>query len=165
MMTLKHILVATDFGEAADAALAYGRALAAPYGATLHVLHIVDNTFLRATLADPRAFESAALRQLEARITDADRQHLRARVVIEASDDPAESIVKYAKANEIDLIVTGTRGRGALPQVLAPSIAERVVRTAPCPVLSVRHPEREFVLPDVTNGGSDDFAQEHSGRH
>lgn len=145
MMTLKHILVATDFGEAADAALIYGRALAGPFGATLHVLHVVDNTFLRATLADPRALETAAQRQLDARITDADRQTLAARALIETSDDPADAIVKYARANDIDLIITGTHGRGAVPQLLAPSVAEHVVRTAPCPVLSVRHPEREFV--------------------
>jgi nucleotide-binding universal stress UspA family protein len=43
----------------------------------------------------------------------------------------------------------GTHGRGAIAQILMGSVAERVVRIAPCPVLTVRHPEHEFVLPDA----------------
>ena len=65
MIALTHILVATDFGEAADAALVYGRALATGSGASLDVLHVVDNPFLYATVADP-------LRQLNRRLTDED---------------------------------------------------------------------------------------------
>jgi len=62
---------------------------------------------------------------------------------------PAESIVQYAKEYAIDLIVMGTRGNRALAHLLMGSVAERVVRTAPCPVLTVRHPEREFLVPDA----------------
>ena len=51
----------------------------------------------------------------------------------------------------IDLIVMGTHGRGAIAQLLVGSVAEKVVRTAPCPVLTVRHPEREFVVPDAAD--------------
>jgi nucleotide-binding universal stress UspA family protein len=47
------------------------------------------------------------------------------------------------------LIVTGTNGRGGVAHLLMGSVAERVVRTAPCPVLTVRHPEHEFVIPDA----------------
>jgi nucleotide-binding universal stress UspA family protein len=57
--------------------------------------------------------------------------------------------VKYAKARQIDLIVMGTHGRGTVAQILEGSVAERVVRLAPCPVLTVRHPEHEFVVPDL----------------
>jgi nucleotide-binding universal stress UspA family protein len=49
----------------------------------------------------------------------------------------------------MDIIILGTHGRGALAQLFVGSVAERVVRTAPCPVLTVRHPEHEFVLPDA----------------
>jgi nucleotide-binding universal stress UspA family protein len=65
------------------------------------------------------------------------------------SDDPAEEIVNYAATNGIDLIVLGTHGRGGMAHLLLGSVAEKVVRTAPCPVLTVRHPEREFVTPDT----------------
>jgi len=60
---------------------------------------------------------------------------------------PPQAIVDYAKSANIGLIVMGTHGRGAVVQLLVGSVAERVVRTAPCPVLTVRHPEREFVAP------------------
>jgi nucleotide-binding universal stress UspA family protein len=62
---------------------------------------------------------------------------------------PALAIVEYASANGIDLIVVGTHGRRAVAHLLMGSVAERVVRTAPCPVLTVRHPEHEFIRPDT----------------
>ena len=55
----------------------------------------------------------------------------------------------YAKEANIDLIVMGTQGRGGLAHLVMGSVAERVVRTAPCPVLTVRHPEHEFIAPDA----------------
>ena len=58
-------------------------------------------------------------------------------------------ITEYAKAGNLDLIVMGTNGRGAVAQLLAGSVAERVVRTARCPVPTVRRPEHEFVVPDA----------------
>lgn len=66
-----------------------------------------------------------------------------------ASNSPALTIVDYAMGHRIDLIVMGTHGRGALAHMVMGSVAERVVRLAPCPVLTVRHPEHEFVRPDA----------------
>ena len=65
------------------------------------------------------------------------------------SNAPAAAIVDYAKDKRIDLIVAGTHGRGGVARLLLGSVTERVVRTAPCPVLTVRHPEHEFVIPDA----------------
>lgn len=59
---------------------------------------------------------------------------------------PFLEIIRYAKEQQIDLIVLGTHGRGVLSHVLIGSVTERVVRKAPCPVLTVRHPEHEFVM-------------------
>ena len=53
---------------------------------------------------------------------------------------PAGSIVEYAGGNDIDLIVMGTHGRGGMSHLFMGSVAERVVRMAHCPVLTVRHP-------------------------
>ena len=58
-------------------------------------------------------------------------------------------MVEYAVREHIDLIVTGTNGRGGLAHLLMGSVATHVVRTAPCPVLTVRHPEHEFITPDA----------------
>jgi nucleotide-binding universal stress UspA family protein len=149
MIALKRILVATDFGPAAEAALTYGRALARNFGATLTVIHVAENFFLRATTADPHALKAALARRLEERLTVADRSALQARAVLDTSDQPADAITTYAKQAEIDLIVMGTHGRDGLTHLLVGSVAERVVRTASCPVLTVKHPEHEFVLPDA----------------
>ena len=59
--------------------------------------------------------------------------------------DPVREIVSYAAETNADLVVLGTHGRGPVAHMLMGSVAERVVRTAPCPVLTVRHPQHEFV--------------------
>jgi nucleotide-binding universal stress UspA family protein len=148
MIHLKNILIATDFGEASDAALTYGRALARTFGADVHLLHVMDNTFLRPIPTDPLAMKAAAYKQMGDRLTEFDRRDLHARAVVEVSDEPAEAIVDYARSCQIDLIVLGTHGRQGAAHILMGSVAEKVVRTAPCPALTVRHPQREFVAPD-----------------
>jgi nucleotide-binding universal stress UspA family protein len=166
MILLKQVLVPTDFGRASEAALTYGRALAQRFGATLHLLHVVENHFLKATPADPRALAAGTKRTLNGRLTDEDRIGLRARAVLEVSDSPAEAIADYARQERIDLIVMGTHGRSAVAQLLVGSVAERVVRTAPCPVLTVRHPEHEFVIPDSSEQrGEHDSPEEYSRRN
>ena len=60
-----------------------------------------------------------------------------------------DSLAAAAHASGVDLIVMGTHGRSGVAHLLMGSVAERVVQTAPCPVLTVRHPEHEFILPDA----------------
>jgi nucleotide-binding universal stress UspA family protein len=60
---------------------------------------------------------------------------------------PFYEIITCAKELEVDLIILGTHGRGPFAHMLMGSVAEKVVRKAPCPVLTVRHPEHEFVHP------------------
>lgn len=158
MIALTHILVATDFSEPSEAALAYGRELARTFHARLTVVHVVENVAARAYGADGFVFvdpdlqpavEAAGRTQLNAVLSDEDRSVLQAEAVIITSSATALAIVDYAKSAAADLIVIGTHGRGAVAHLLMGSVAERVVRTAPCPVLTVRHPEHEFVLPDA----------------
>jgi universal stress protein A len=146
-MTPRVILVATDFGAASDSALAYARAFSHAFGATLHVLHVRENNFFRPIASDPRALEQAALHHIERRLTPEDKTELHARAILETSDATADAIVEYARENAVDLIVMGTHGRTGLSHALAGSVAERVVRLAPCPVLTIRSPEREFLIP------------------
>jgi nucleotide-binding universal stress UspA family protein len=149
MIVLKNILVATDFGPASAAALTYGRALAKAFGARLHLLHVAENDFFRPSASDPHALQTAAARRLDDCLTAEDRSELAADTVLRVSDDPAEEIARYAKGASIELIVIGTHGRTGVSHVLVGSVAERVVRTAPCPVLTVRRSEHEFVVPDA----------------
>jgi nucleotide-binding universal stress UspA family protein len=157
MIALKNILVATDFGEASDAAVAYGRELARSFGATLHVLHVADDVYVRlggdayvAVLPElQKDIENAAHKSLDQLLVDNDPNPLPVKKVVITSSSTASAIVQYAADAGIDLIVVGTHGRGAMAHLLMGSVAERVVRTARCPVLTVRHPEHEFVLPDA----------------
>ncbi|HUR32796.1 MAG TPA: universal stress protein [Vicinamibacterales bacterium] len=157
MIALKRILVATDFGEAADAALAYGRELARTFQATLHVLNVADDVYVRlggdayiAVLPDlQQDIEREAERRLDTLLIDNDAVPLPVKKAVVTSSATAAAIVQYARDHDIDLIIIGTHGRGAVAHLLMGSVAERVVRTAPCPVLTVRHPEHEFVTPDT----------------
>jgi nucleotide-binding universal stress UspA family protein len=157
MISLKNILVATDFSETADAALNYGRAFARTFGATLHVLHAAADFYVPmggdayvAVLPDlQKEIETEARRRLDELLIDSDPNPLPTHPVIVTAANPAAAIVDCAKSLGIDLIVMGTHGRARVAHLLIGSVAERVVRTAPCPVLVVRHPEHDFVTPDL----------------
>jgi universal stress protein A len=158
MITLKNILVATDFGEAADVALTYGRGLAGRFGARLHVLHVAQNVYVNAIGAEnfaviaptlQQSLEQGACTALNHLLIDRDASGPPTIPVVLTSSSPALTIVDYAKHNAIDLIVMGTHGRGALAQIVMGSVAERVVRLATCPVLTIKHPEQEFVRQEV----------------
>jgi len=157
MLAIKNILVPTDFGSAADAALLYGRELAGRFGATLHLIHVVDVLQITAfpeSYGDLTArlqadLEDAARQEIASRLLDSDGSGPRTARAVITSIAPVLSIVEYARTHGIDLIVMGTHGRGGLAHFMMGSVAERVVRVAPCPVLTVRHPEHEFVWPDA----------------
>ena len=133
-----NILVATDFGAASEAALAYARTLAHLCGASLQLLHVAENYFMRPIASDPHVLIAAARERLRAQLTDDDRSRLAALAILDLADHPAEAIVDYARNANIDLIVMGTHGRQSLDRFLVGSVAEQVVRTASSNVLTVR---------------------------
>ena len=163
MIALKRILVPTDFSDASQAATKYGVALARAFNATLHLLHVehrhdleimverelVVEKYLHETAKPP---QNAARELLRKVLTEQEEHELRAEYVLRASGlgGPYVEIVRYAKERDIDLIVMGTHGHGFAAHMLMGSVAEKMVRQAPCPVLTVRHPEHEFVLPEET---------------
>jgi nucleotide-binding universal stress UspA family protein len=158
MIKLNRILVATDFGEAADAALNYGRALARAFGARLTVLHVVEDLMTASVGIEgyvggypdfQRDVEDSARKRLQTLLCDNDRIELGATTELRKSNSAAMTIATYARDLHADLIIVGTHGRGPMAHLLMGSVAERVVRTAPCPVLTVKHPEHEFVVPDA----------------
>jgi nucleotide-binding universal stress UspA family protein len=157
MIALKHIVVATDFGEAASNALAYGRELARRFDARLHILHVVDDLAARmmtgtGLLYNPGATEAAlevARKRLNVLVTEQDRRELQVETAAVAGTAPATEITNYAGQVAADLIVLGTHGRGPIGHMLMGNVAEHVVRSAPCPVLTVHRREREFIQPDA----------------
>jgi nucleotide-binding universal stress UspA family protein len=153
MIALKNVLVPTDFSETSDSALRYGKALASAFGATLHVVHIVEEPYGQPWAVEAYGFSLAALqdewiKDAQSRLAEglaAEEKATLHAVTTTVLGHPVMEILRYAKDNAIDLIVMGTHGRGPLGHVVLGSVAERVVRKAPCPVLTVRSPEREFV--------------------
>jgi len=151
MIALKKILVATDFSEPSQVAVSYGRDLARQNDAGLHVLHVIEDvlTFYGSevgfALADAeRNIVAAVQRDLDASIATLDGHPLNAVAVVKRASNVAHAITEYAATNAVDLIIVGTHGRAAVSRLLMGSVAERVVRSAPCPVLSVHAHERDF---------------------
>src|SRR5215471_11197639 len=158
MINLKRILVPSDFSECSDAAFRYGLELARKFGATLHLLHAVQDPATQPWAAEGIAFplqetvnqwQKDARVRLEQSIPPEDRSGATVACTI---GPPFLEILRYATENDIDLIVMGTHGRSGVSHMLLGSVAERVVRRAPCPVLTVRHPEHDFVEPGVHIG-------------
>jgi nucleotide-binding universal stress UspA family protein len=158
MVTITSILVGTDFSKCADNALMYGRELAHMFNAKLYVLHTVE-TFIGDvaglggyTAAIPNLqydIEQAERDSLEKLVTADDRARFGAVPVFTTEGRPAHALTEFATASHIDLIIVGTHGRRGLSHALMGSVAERVVRTAPCPVLTVREREHEFATRDL----------------
>ena len=144
----KRILVPTDFSEPAAAALDYAKTLAEATRASLQVLHVMEDPLpgLRqpdhvcSVLAIREQLEREAGEQLEAVFTPEERTKFHA-VTTAQWGTPHAQILKIADENHIDLIVMGTQGRGAILHALMGSVAERVVRHAKCPVLTIHSAE------------------------
>ena len=152
MIQLKKILVPTDFSPHSEIALKYGCEFAEKFGAELHLLTVVQERIgdVDAFYAVPGNYAEEVRAEAERRLaTFLDPKWNNGRQVTReaVSGVPFLEIIRYARGNAIDLIVMGTHGRGAVKHILMGSVAERVVRKAPCPVLTVRHPEHEFVMP------------------
>ncbi len=149
MTRIKNILVPTDFSAASKQALRYACGLADAFGASLHLLHATENPFVRGGYMEfyappPDLFaqlERDALKLLETSLTDEERERYNV-VLVCRTGAPAEEILDYlAEQKNIDLVVMGTHGRRAIARLLMGSVAERVVRAAPCPVLTIRPDE------------------------
>jgi nucleotide-binding universal stress UspA family protein len=135
------ILVPTDFSPPSEQALDYARGLAHQFGASLHLLHAINRPLLAEGLA-AEAFMSDGT-AMESDMVEVAQRRLRKQAPEAASADvvfgyAARSIVEYASRLGVDLIVMGSHGRTGIAHVLLGSVAEAVVRTAPCPVLTVR---------------------------
>ena len=148
--TITRILVPTDFSATSDAALDFATMIAGTLGASLHLLYVFEDPFVTGAFAAeayvpmPPATRTALLddarTRLRHRLSPEDQRKFRATAEI-VTGVSAPAIVDFANENGIDLIVMGTHGRTGMAHLLIGSVAERVVRTAMCPVLTV-HKDR-----------------------
>lgn len=150
MLTIRRILWPTDFSAGAGRAFPYAAALASWHNAELHVLNVAEEEpsepvggepsfpVSQDTLAGLLADEGEPPQSIDLDTLTLVQEQRK-------SESPPETIVAYAEDQDIDLVVAGTHGRRGLQRLLIGSVAEEMIRTAPCPVLTVR--ESEEVAP------------------
>jgi len=152
MIRLQRILVPTDFSESARHALTYGLSFAREYKAELLLLHVVEivpvgyaSDLFPAPMATVFQEVSAYARAELASLAALARERGVATREIVVQGKPSAEIVRAARDETVDMIVLGAHGKGMLDKALFGSTTERVVRRAPCPVLTCRLKEHEFV--------------------
>lgn len=168
MFALNRILVPTNLGDPSRTAIHYGVAFARQFGAKLFLLHVLDARQLDAALetervlevlshdgertaAEPTALEvarNAARHDLGQLLTRDDERDTRAEYLLRGYGmaGPAEAIVACARELDVELVVMGKHRIGFVEHLFSGSVAEKVLRHAPSPVLIVQHPETEFVV-------------------
>ena len=144
---IKRIFVPVDFSANSRRALDYAHGLALKFDATLHLVHVCEVPSVMTPALDAHAIAYAEWSQRIGEEAEKQLNEITAslgdmKVTTEVLfGSPASAIVAAAETNNADLIVMGTHGHGAVMHVLMGNVAERVVRTASCPVLTVREPK------------------------
>jgi nucleotide-binding universal stress UspA family protein len=154
MPTIQRILFPTDFSEPAGHAWSYALTFAREFDAELHALHVVTPpprlSEAYAGYVNPETLveglQAQATAALEGLVQDAKNRGLVCQSALRLGVDFTQ-IIDYALAARVDLIVMATHGRTGLAHALMGSVAEKVVRKAPCPVLTVKHPAAKFETP------------------
>jgi len=155
MIEIPAILHPTDFSDLSLHAMEYAQLLARKLSAALHCLHVVDDSYRYWLATDVIA---APVGPPLDQLLTAGQKHLEEFAARHVPGDlpvvrdvrpgqPFLEIIRYAREHAIGLIVMGTHGRTGLKHVLLGSVAEKVVRKSPCPVLTVRPPEHRFEMP------------------
>lgn len=150
----RNILWPTDLSRPSACAAKYAAALSQTFGSRLHVIHVApalafDSSVAVMTAGDAlvgattvRSAASAALKRFVA--THLDNVDLEQNVLV---GNPWQEVCRYATSARIDLIVMATQGLSGIKHVLLGSTAERIVQHAPCPVLTVKCKQRDWVEP------------------
>jgi universal stress protein A len=149
-MPITNILVPTDFSEGSHEALEYAYDLAVKLGATLHLLHVLENPFAPGAFMEmysppPDDYLAGIERQAEDRLrsllTPEQQKRCATLMTIRRGPPPAEILARLEEAPPIDLVVMATHGRGSVARLLMGSVTDKIIRSAPCPVLTMReHP-------------------------
>jgi nucleotide-binding universal stress UspA family protein len=147
MLHLKRILAPTDFSEHSNHALRYAAGLAQQFGATLVLLHVVSNEALESISKAhvPPVPVDKVYEDLTREIHEQYAMHVASEVrkaleieILVLPGAPFVEIIRVARLKGADVIVMATHGRTGLSHALVGSVTEKVVRKAPCPVLSIR---------------------------
>lgn len=153
MVNIKNILCPIDYSVYSEMALKYAIEFAEKYQAKLYLMHVLDIRVY--DINDPDLYnvniiDEETINKLRERLLKCVNEDAKNKISVEAiiiQGVPFAEIIKAAKECKIDLIVLGTHGRTGLSHAIMGSVAEKVVRKAPCPVLTIRHPEHDFIMP------------------
>lgn len=153
-INLNHILVPTDFSEVSEGAVNYAFELAEQFGARVTLMHVSHEPLILPPtdegyippMPDLKALEDDARSRLDAVAVLAKKRGIEASTAW-SHGAPFVEIIRLARELKVDLIVAGTHGRGPIAHLLLGSVAENIVRQAPCPVLTVRQGEQKFEMP------------------
>ncbi|TVM03574.1 MAG: universal stress protein [Candidatus Brocadia sp. WS118] len=153
MISIKNILCPIDYSVYSEMALKYAIEFAEKYRAKLYLMHVLDIRVY--DINDPDLYnvnivDAETIAKLRERLLRCVTEDTKGRIPVEAiiiQGVPFAEIIKTSKEHKIDLIVIGTHGRTGISHAIMGSVAEKVVRKAPCPVLTIRHPEHDFIMP------------------
>jgi nucleotide-binding universal stress UspA family protein len=146
----RRILATTDFSPLANRAVDYAHAVAEKFGAELHVLHVTADASRAigehgvSGILDPADGEDERSEWLRRLLGESGK--VRRVEAVQIGADIADKIVQYARVREVDLIVMATHGRSGVQHFWLGSIVERVLRSAPCPVLVLRPTPEELLV-------------------
>ena len=156
MTDLKQILVPTDFSDNAGLALQYAGSLAEHYGARIHLLHVIPDPttamgiYEQISDAIPPDWLDTMQHHSNNQLDETVRKEcgdVDNVIKTTAQGDTFTEITRYARDNAVDLIIIGTHGRTATPHHMLGSLADKVFRKAPCPVMTVPAGDHEFSMP------------------
>lgn len=154
MAVFAEVIVPTDFSEHSLRALDYAVEIADKFSSHLTILYVIEPLLQAADVSWTKvdfeelnqSHKEAAEKQLQQLTEERIPKRIHADTAI-LFGKPFVEIVKQARDDNADLIVMATHGRGAISHILMGSTAEKVVRKAPCPVLTVKHPKQIFAMP------------------
>lgn len=156
MITINNILCPIDYSVYSEKALSYAIELATRFQSKLYLLHVLDIRFLDVNnpelpyIPPANIVNEETTNMLKSRLLKSVNEETQGKISVEAivvQGVPFAEIIRAAKDYNADLIVIGTHGRTGLAHAVMGSVAEKVVRKSPCPVLTIRHPEHDFVMP------------------
>ncbi|MFB6229963.1 MAG: universal stress protein [Salinibacter sp.] len=158
-MTVRRVLVPTDFSESADVALAHALRLADRFDASLHLLHVVSelnaafyglaDTEDRAAAGLEAQIRSEAQERLSEIAPDRSSSDVQSTVVQRPNLDETDAVLEYVTEHAVDLVVMGTHGRRGISRLMLGSVSNKVIRRAPCPVLTVQAGEETVGASDA----------------
>jgi universal stress protein A len=147
MRPFRRILFPTDFSDYAEDAWSYATRFAKDFAAELHLLHVVSPSpplvYTEGMAYDPKDMEDTRVADARTALDRLVGTGGDLGLVVQSfvcTGVPFHEILQYARSRDIDLIVMATHGRTGLAHALLGSVTEKIVRSAPCPVLTIRHP-------------------------